>query len=172
MSGNVADIVDAARKDRVHQLTAGEAVHPALHGFLGAIHRFRFVLRRRCQQVGFGEGIVRIVQRVGAIQHGLELAADAVIIHRRGEHKHVGVVHFCGYLHGIVLDDAVPQLQAGKAAQAEAVILFPEMYGFHQIPGFQCALGEGRGQRLRIAALAWAGGQDQYLFIHYKTLLF
>ena len=77
------------------------------------------VLCRRCKQVGFRKGVVRIEQWVGTIQHSLELTADAVIVDGCCEHQHIGIVHSGGNFHGIVLDDAVPQLQAGKAAFAE-----------------------------------------------------
>ena len=69
--------------------------------------------------------VIRIEQRVGTVQHRLELTADAVIVDRRCEHQHICIVHFDDNFHGIVLDDAVPQLQAGKTALAKANLLFP-----------------------------------------------
>ena len=103
---------------------------PALHGFLCTRKGFRCVLCRRCKQIGFLKGVVRIEQWVGTIQHSLELTADAVIVDGRCERQHICIVHFGGNFHGIVLDDAVPQLQTGKTALAEANLLFPQIYGF------------------------------------------
>jgi len=62
-------------------------------------------------------------------------------------------VHFGSNFHGIILDDAVPQLQAGKAALAEANLLFPQIYGFYLIACLSCALGKCCRQRFGVAAL-------------------
>ena len=171
MTGDLAHAVHAACEHGAGQRAAGEAVHPTLHGLLRALEGLRRILGCRCQQIRLGKGIVRIIERIGAIQHGLELTADTVIVDGRCEHQHIRIVHFGGNFHGIVLDDAVPQLQAGKTALAEANLLFPQRYGFYLIACLPCALGEGCRQRFGVAALAGTGGNDQYLFIHRKTLL-
>ena len=80
-------------------------------------------------------------------------------------------MHFGGNFHGIVLDDAVPQLQAGKAALAEANLLFPQIYGFYLIACLPCALGKRCRQRLRIPTLAEAGRYNQNSLAHSKLLL-
>ena len=68
MSGDLTDIIYAARKHRIDQFTAFEAVHPALHSLLCARKGFRCVLCRCCKQIGFRKGVVRIEQRVGPAQ--------------------------------------------------------------------------------------------------------
>ena len=54
--------------------------------------------------------VIGAEKRVGAVKHGLELAADAVVVDGRCKHQHIRIVHFGGNFHGIVLDNAVPQL--------------------------------------------------------------
>ena len=68
MPDNFTDFVDAACKHRFNQLTAGEAIHPALHGFLRTRHRLRLILRRCGQQIGLCEGVVGVIQRIGPVQ--------------------------------------------------------------------------------------------------------
>ena len=153
MTCDLSHAVYAARKHCANQRAAGETVHPALHGFLCTRKGFRCVLCRCCQQVGFRKGVVRIEQRVGAVQHGLELTADAVIVDRRCEHQHICIVHFGGNFHGIVLDDAVPQLQAGEATLAKANLLFPQINGFYLMARRLYTLGKRCRQRFGIAIL-------------------
>ena len=90
------------------------------------------------------------------VQHSLELTADSVIVDGPCEHQHICIVHFGGNFHGIVLDDAVPQLQAGKTALAEANLLFPQKHSLYLMTGFLRTLGKGCRQRLRISTLAGA----------------
>ena len=171
MTGNVANAIHAARKHRLHQLTAWEAIHPSLHRFFSAFDGFRLILRRSRQQISLGESVIAVIQRIGAIQHGFELTADAVIIHRRGKRQHVGVVHLGGDFHRIIPDDAVPQLHASHTALAKSILLFPQMHNFHLMTRLQRAFGEGGRQRFRVAALAGAGRKNQHLFGHRKILL-
>ena len=170
MTCDLSHAVYAARKHCANQRAAGETVHPALHGFLCTRKGFRCVLCRRCKQIGFRKGVVRIEQRVGAVQHGLELTADAVIVDRRCEHQHICIVHFGGNFHGIVLDDAVPQLQAGEAALAKANLLFPQINGFYLMARRLCALGKRCRQRFGVAALTGAGRYNQNSLAHSKLL--
>ena len=156
MPVDFTDFIHTAGKHRIGQFTAFEAVHPTLHCLDRTFHRFRLILCRCRQQVGFRKAIIRSKQRVGTIQHGLELTADAVIVDRRCEHQHICVVHFVGDLHGIILDDAVPQLQAGKTTLAKANLLFPQRYGFNLIACLPCTLGKCCRQRFGVAALAGA----------------
>ena len=167
---NLTDFIDAACKNGLDQLTAGETIHPSLYGFDRAFHRFRLILCRCCQQVGFRKGVIRIKQRVGTIQHSLELTADAVIVDGRCEYQHIRVVHFGGNFHGIVLDDAVPKIQAGEAALAEANLLFPQKHSLYLMTSFLRTLGKGCRQRLRIAVLAGTGRYDQNSLTHSKLL--
>ena len=63
-------------------------------------------------------------------------------------------MHFGGNFHGIVLDDAVPQLQAGKAALAEAELLFAQTHDLNAVARFPRSFGEGVRQRLGITILS------------------
>ena len=63
------------------------------------------------------------------------------------------------------------KFQTGKAALTEAVLLFPQMHKFYLIACLLRTFGKGCRQRLRVASLARAGGKNQHLFIHRKTLL-
>ena len=67
-------------------------------------------LRRRRQQICLGECIIGAKKRVSAGEHGFELATDAVVVNGRCEHQDISVEHLGGNFHGIVLDDAAPQL--------------------------------------------------------------
>ena len=88
MSGNIANAADTACKDGFCQFTAVKAVYPALYRLDSALYRRCFILRRRCQKISFCKSIVRTEQRIGTIQHGFKLAADAVVIDRGGKHQH------------------------------------------------------------------------------------
>ena len=68
-------------------------------------------------------------------------------------YQHIGIMHFGGNFYGIVLDDAVPQLQAGKAAFAEANLLFSQIHSFYLMARLPCALGKRCRQRFGVAAL-------------------
>ena len=63
-------------------------------------------------------------------------------------------MHLGGDFHGIVLDDAVPQLLAGKAALAEANLLFAQTHGLHAVARLPRTVGESVRQRLGIATLS------------------
>ena len=79
-------------------------------------------------------------------------------------------MHFGGNFHGIVLDDAVPQLQAGEAALAEANLLFSQIHSFYLIACRLYTLGKRCRQRFGVAALTGAGRYNQNSLAHSKLL--
>ena len=67
---------------------AASVSYTHLYRLDSALYRRCFILRRRCQKISFCKRIVRTEQRIGTIQHGFKLAADAVVIDRGGKHQH------------------------------------------------------------------------------------
>ena len=126
-TGDIADFVYAASEHRAGQCAAWEAVDPALDSLLGALEGLRCVLGCGCDQVGLSECVIGIIQRIGAVQYGLQLTAHAVIVDRCCEHQHIGIVHSGDDVHGIIIDYAATELEAGKAALAETNLLFPKI---------------------------------------------
>lgn len=154
MPGDFAHAVHAAGEYRSGKRAAGEAVDPSLHGLLRAVEGRAPTLRRRRQQIRLGECVIGAEKRVSAVKHGLELAADAIVVNGRCKHQHIRIAHLGGNFHGIVLDDAVPQLQAGKAALAEAELPFAQTHGLNAATRLSRAVGESVRQRLGIAILS------------------
>ena len=50
-------------------------------------------------------------------------------------------------------DDAVPKIQAGETALAEANLLFSQIHSFYLVARLPCALGKRCRQRFGVAAL-------------------
>ena len=104
-------LVALAAAEDAAQLNTLKAVYPALdavHGTsCGAL-----VLGAGTHEVDVAVGIRYRKQRIRAVKHGLELAGDAVIIYRRREAKHVGVLHLLRNEIGVVALDAMSILHA------------------------------------------------------------
>ena len=155
MTGNFAHLIYTAGKHGTHQFTAREAVYPALNSIQGARKGFRHAfICCCCKQTDLGEGIVSAEQGIATVEQNLELTADAVIIHRGGKYNHIGIMHHGSDLGSIVLDHAAPQLVASEASLAEAILLFPQIYGLYLISGLLCTFGKGCCQSFGIAVKA------------------
>jgi hypothetical protein len=70
----------------------------------------------------------------------------------------------------VVMNNAPLRFLAREAPPAELDLLADEADFFYRMAGFPCASGKFLGQRVRVAALAGAGGDDQNFPAHVYDL--
>ena len=155
---------DTSGKDDAGEMGLGEAFNPSFKTACGPCPYMIVILRRGGEQIDLPEPVVLRVHRIGAIEHGLHLAAHFIVVYGRGEDQYVRLRHLLLYEIGIIAYDAAAELLAGKAALAEANVLPRKGNCGNLVPPLGGAAGEFTGKGVGIAVLSWTCGNDENLF--------
>ena len=144
-------------RDAVRQ--AAQAVHRALERGLilcGSDDKVKRLARQT----------LVVIARHCPVDQRLHLRVHLVEVDRCGQHDYVRCCHFIQNLCNVILLHILTGLLAGVARRAEAHLFAVQAHHFHHVSAFFCAARELCAQGLRIAALARAGGKDQYFLVH------
>ena len=80
-----------------------ETANPAIEGRYGPLGRVRRVIGRYGDEIDVAEAVGLAVERIGPVEEGLQLAADVIIVDRRGKDDGICFLDLLDEVVGIVL---------------------------------------------------------------------